>query len=102
MENGTDGVKIGGRADFGSTHAIGFGGREAVDDLKIAVGTLLWNQSLERVDHKFLFFRRPPDTIRLEGAELAAEIGLNGDAFAGAEGSWLDRVVGSNTVAGGS
>ena len=40
--------------------------------------------------------------IRLEGAELAAEIGLNGDAFAGAEGSWLDRVAGSNTVAGGS
>ena len=40
--------------------------------------------------------------IRLEGAELATEIGLNGDAFAGAEGSWLDRVAGSNTVADGS
>ena len=35
--------------------------------------------------------------IRLEGAELAGEIGLSAEAFAVAEGAWLDRESGSNT-----
>ena len=36
--------------------------------------------------------------IRLEGSELAEEMGLSGESFAEAEGRWLDRIVGSDAT----
>ena len=40
--------------------------------------------------------------IRLEGAELAGEIGLSGESFAEADAAWRDRISGSAATPGGA